>query len=64
MRLKEAECRHSRHSEFGMGLYGYAWCYEMALWPQWAKALMVLNPHKRQFLRRDLDALGIIQSAL
>lgn len=63
-RLQEAERRHPRHSEFGMGLYGYAWCYGMKIWPQWAGALMALKPHKQLFFRRGLDALALVQSAL
>ncbi len=42
-RLQEAERQYPRHSEFGMGLYGYAWCYAMQLWTQWAWRLMALK---------------------
>jgi hypothetical protein len=43
-RLKEAERKHPRLSEFGMGLSGYAWCYGMEVWAPWAWSLMLLNP--------------------
>ena len=45
-RLKEAERRHPRHSEFGKGLYGYAWCYGMELWAQWAWSV-IAQPGKK-----------------
>ena len=63
-RLKEAERRYPRHSEFGMGLYGYAWFYGMEIWPQWAWALMQLKPHKQRFFQRGLDALNLLKSTL
>ena len=63
-RLKEAERRYPRHSEFGMGLYGYAWCYGMKIWHQWAWELMQLKPHKNCFFQRGLNALESVKSAL
>ena len=63
-RLKEQERRYPRHSEFGMGLYGYAWCYGMEIWPHLAGALMALKPHKYRFFRCGLNALSIIKSTL
>ena len=63
-RFKEDERRYARHSEFGMGLYGYAWCYGMEIWPQWAWALMQLKPHKQRFFQRGLDALHLVRSTL
>lgn len=63
-RLMEADRKHPRHSEFGMGLYGYAWSYGMQLWPDWAWQLMALKPHKYRFYRRGLHALTALQSTL
>jgi hypothetical protein len=63
-RLKEAERREPRHSEFGMGLYGYAWCYGMELWAQLAESLMQLKPHKQRYFQRGLEALELVKSAL
>lgn len=61
-RLQEAERRYPRHSEFGMGLYGYAWGYAMELWAQWAYLLMQLKPHKARYFKRGLEALAIVKS--
>ncbi len=63
-RLKEAERRHPRHSEFGMGLYGYAWCYGMEIWAQWAWSLMRLKPHKSHYFQKGLKALDLLVSTL
>ena len=63
-RLKEQERRYPRHSEFGLGLYGYAWCYGMEIWPDLAWALMALKPHKYRFFQCGLNALSIIKSTL
>ncbi len=63
-RLQEAERRYPRHSEFGMGLYGYAWGYAMEIWAQWADLLMQLKPHKTPYFKRGLDALAIVKSTL
>ena len=63
-RLKEQERHYPRHSEFGMGLYGYAWCYGMELWPDLAWALMALKPHKFRFYQSGLSALSVVKSTL
>ena len=63
-RLQEAERRYPRHSEFGMGLYGYAWGYAMNIWSQWACVLMQLKPHKTLYFRRGLAALEVVKSTL
>jgi hypothetical protein len=63
-RLKEAERKHPRHSEFGMGLYGYAWCYGMEAWEQWAWSLMLLKPHKLRYFEKGLRALELVQATL
>ena len=63
-RLKEAERRYPRHSEFGMGLYGYAWCYGMEVWAHWADLLMQLKPHKTLYFKRGLEALAMVKSTL
>lgn len=63
-RLKEQERRYPRHSEFGMGLYGYAWCYGMELWPNLACELMALKPHKYRFFQLGLNALSLLKSTL
>lgn len=63
-RLKEPHRQHPRHSEFGIGLYGYLWRYGMEVWPEWAERLMSLKPHKRRYFQRGLNALTLIQSEL
>ena len=63
-RLKEQERRYPRHSEFGRGLYGYAWCYGMEIWPDLAEALMALKPYKYRFYQNGLNALNTIKSML
>ena len=63
-RLQEDRSSPPRHSDFGIGLYGYLWRYAMEVWSDLAEALMRLKPHKRYYFRRGLNALSLFQSAL
>jgi hypothetical protein len=63
-RLQEDKSPHPRHSDFGIGLYGYLWTYAMEVWSDLAEALMRLKPHKRYYFRRGLKALSLFQYAL
>ena len=63
-RLSEGQRSEPRHSDFGVGLYGYLWMYGMEVWSNLAYSLMSLKPHKRLYFRRGLKALSLIQSAL
>lgn len=63
-RLKEPQRHLPRHSDFGIGLYGYLWRYGMEVWSQLARDLMSLKPHKRLNFQRGLRALSLIQEAL
>ena len=63
-RLQEDRSSPPRHSDFGIGLYGYLWRYAMEVWSDLAEALMRLKPHKRYYFRRGLNALSVIRSAL
>lgn len=60
----EAQRSAPRHSDFGIGLYGYLWMYGMEVWSDLADSLMNLKPHKRHYFQRGLNALNPIQSAL
>lgn len=62
-RLQEYQNRFPRHSNFGMGLYGYRWVCAMLQWSEWALKLMALKPHKRLYFQRGFKALSLIQQA-
>lgn len=63
-RLQEPQRQYPRHSEFGIGLYGYLWRYGMEVWAEWAWSLMRLKPHKQRYFQRGLKALALIQSTV
>ncbi len=62
-RRMEHHRRRPRHSDFGIGLYGYLWCCGMEIWSQLATELMALKPHKRLNFQRGMRALAQIQNA-
>lgn len=63
-RLQAHKSQHPRHSDFGIGLYGYVWKYGMEVWSDLAEALMSLKPHKRYYFQRGLNVLSLFQTAL
>ncbi len=46
-RIQEKQRRRPRHSDFGIGVYGYLWRYGMEAWNSLATDLVRLKPHKR-----------------
>lgn len=63
-RLQEKQRQLPRHSDFGIGLYGYLWRYGMEMWDALATGLVRLKPHKRLNFQRGMNALALIQQAL
>lgn len=63
-RVKEAERTEPRHSHFYIGLYGQTWVQFMAPYAEIVTQLLQLSPHKRQYYRRGMRAMRLVQSAL
>jgi len=63
-RPPEPQRQYRRHSNFGIGLYGYQWCYGMELWSEYAFKLISLKPHKQRYFQQGLRALSIIQTVV
>ena len=62
-RIKEQKRTFSRHSDFYIGLYGYAWLNFAFYLFDYITQLMDLSPYKRPFYQRGERAMMIIQSA-
>ena len=63
-RVKEADRIEPRHSHFYIGLYGQTWVQFMAPYAEIITELLQLSPHKRQYYRKGMRAMSLIQSAL
>ena len=61
-RVKEKRRTQRRHSNFYIGIHGYAWTESLTLFNEQTAQLMSLSPHKRPYYQRGRRAEILIQS--
>ena len=63
-RVKEKKRIPRRHSDFYIGIHGYAWMESLQFFQEHTLQLMSLSPHKRRYYQRGRRAEKLIQSTL
>jgi hypothetical protein len=63
-RVKEKKRIQRRHSNFYIGIHGYAWVEKLKLFQEHTIQLMSLSPHKRRYYQRGRRAERLIQATL
>jgi hypothetical protein len=63
-RVKEKKRIQRRHSNFYIGIHGYAWLESLKLFQEQTIQLMSLSPHKRQYYQRGRRAERLVHSSL
>ncbi|HBS70718.1 MAG TPA: IS4 family transposase [Cyanobacteria bacterium UBA11149] len=63
-RVKEKKRIQRRHSNFYIGIHGYAWVESLKLFQEYTIQLMSLSPHKRRYYQRGRRAERLIHSTL
>ncbi len=62
-RPKEARKNRRRHSNFGVGLYGYNWIVAFHECQEWVEEFITSIRNKRIFYQRGLRAISLIEQA-